>query len=108
VHTVAKHKKSASHLVFNVGLLVLVQVNLEEPGSVQPDPDPLAHDFGGVDEVVEDGVVHGDERARPGPLLLLLVALSGKRELFMNAFCVHLFRYALLTSWAWAESFAGR
>ncbi len=64
-----------AHLVFDVGLLVLVEVDLEEPGTVEPDADALAHDLGGVDEVVEDAVVHGHQGAAAGTLLLQLVGL---------------------------------
>ena len=64
--------------MFDVGLLVLVQMDLEEPGAVQLDPDPLADDLGGVDEVVEDGGVHGHEGAGAGPLLLQHVSLAGR------------------------------
>ena len=63
--------------MLDVGLLVLVQMDLEEPGAVEPDAHPLAHDLGGVDEVVEDGVVHGHQGAGDGPLLLQLVGLAG-------------------------------
>ena len=63
--------------MLDVGLLVLVQMDLEEPGAVQLDPDPLSDDLGGVDEVVEDGVVHGHQGAGDGPLLLQLVGLAG-------------------------------
>ena len=45
-------------LVLNVGLLCLVQMHLEQAGAVQLNPDPLPHDLGRVDQVVQDGVVH--------------------------------------------------
>ena len=54
-----------AYLVLNVGLLVFVEMNLEESGSVELDPDTLANDLGGVDEVIEDRVVNGDQGAGP-------------------------------------------
>ncbi len=59
--------------MFDVRLLVLVQVDLEESGTVEAEPDPLANDLCGIDEVIEDGAVHGDERAAARTLLFLLV-----------------------------------
>jgi hypothetical protein len=54
-----------AYLVLNVGLLVFVEMNLEESRSVELDPDTLANDLGGVDEVIEDRVVNGDQGAGP-------------------------------------------
>ena len=62
--------------MFNVRLLGLVEMDLEDSGSVEPHSDPLADNLGGVDEVVEDRVVYGEKGARPRPLLLQLVGLS--------------------------------
>ena len=59
-------KSLISHLVFNVGLLVLVQVDLEESGAVKTDPGALANDLGGVDQVIEDGVVNSNQGTGPG------------------------------------------
>ena len=62
--------------MFNVGLLVLVQVDLEESGAVKTDPGALANDLGGVDQVIEDGVVNSNQGTGHGSLLLKLVGLS--------------------------------
>ncbi len=64
--------------MFDVGLLVLVEMNLEESGSVKPDPDTLANDLSRVNKVVEDGVVNGNQCTGPTSLLLQLVGLSGR------------------------------
>ncbi len=64
--------------MLDVGLLVLVEVHLEQPGSVQSDPDPLANNLGRIDQVVQDGVVHGHQGAAAGALLLQLVGLVMK------------------------------
>ena len=45
--------QTATDLVLDVGLLVLVQVDLVEPRPVEPHALPLAHDLGGVD--LKDG-----------------------------------------------------
>jgi hypothetical protein len=56
--------------VFDVGLLVLVEMDFEEPGSVKPDPDTLANDLSRVNKVVEDGVVNGNQCTGPRKLLI--------------------------------------
>ena len=61
--------------MFNVGLLVLVEMHLKEPGAIELDPDPLAHNLRGIHKIIEDGIVHSDEGATPGPLLLQLICL---------------------------------
>lgn len=66
--------------MFDVGLLVLVKVNLEEPGAIELYPDPLAHNLGRVDEVIQDGIVHSHQGTGPGSLLLLLVAFPARQE----------------------------
>lgn len=68
----------SSYLVLNVRLLVLVQVDLEQPGTVQTNSGPLSHDLGGVDEVVKDSVVDRNQCPGDGPLLLQLVGLAGR------------------------------
>ena len=67
-----------SYLVFNVGLLILVQVDLEKSATVQSDADSLADDFGRVDQVVKDGVVDCGQRTTTGSLLLQLVRFPEK------------------------------
>ena len=64
-----------AHLVLDVGLLVFVEMNLEESGAVQPDPDALANDLGGVDQVVEDCVVNGNQGAGPGTKMFTLTKI---------------------------------
>jgi len=56
--------------VFDVGLLVLVEMDLEESGSVKPDPDTLANDLSRVNKVVEDGVVNGNQCTGPRKLFI--------------------------------------
>lgn len=51
------------YLMLNICLLVLVQVNLDEPTSIQPDPNSLAHDFSGIDQIFQYVVVHCSQRA---------------------------------------------
>merc|ERR1719378_514021 len=57
-------------LVFNIGLLGLVQMNLKETRSIKSDLDSLSNNLSWVDEV-------GQEGARSWPLLLQLVGLPG-------------------------------
>merc|ERR1719378_1091413 len=64
-------------LVFNIGLLGLVQMNLKETGSIKPDLDSLSNNLSWVDEVVQDAVMDGQEGAGSWPLLLQLVGLPG-------------------------------
>lgn len=47
-----------TYLMFNSGLLVLVEVDLDELGAVQLDPDALANNLCGEHEVLQDGVVY--------------------------------------------------
>jgi len=63
--------------VLNVGLLGLVQVDLEEASSVQADPDPLSNNLSWVDKIIQDSCMNGHQGAGPGALLLQLVCLPG-------------------------------
>ena len=82
--------------MFNVGLLVLVEMNLEETSSVETETNPLADNLGGVDEVIEDSTVNGHQSAASWALLLLLVhfpsglgqnpPLSDKDDMFTREF----------------------
>jgi len=65
---------SKAHFVFDGGLLVLVQVHLDQLGAVQLDADALAHDLGGEDQILKDGVVHSGQSPGAGTLLLEGVA----------------------------------
>ena len=68
-----KKRQLLAYLMFNVGLLILVQMNLEKAGSVKTESDPLADNLSRVHEVVKDSTVHGDQGTAAGSLLLLLV-----------------------------------
>merc|ERR1712183_575134 len=61
------HRGEGLCLVLDVGLLGLVQVDLEQTGAVQTDPNSLANNLGRVDEVIEDG----DRLLSPGAVHLL-------------------------------------
>merc|ERR1719219_536221 len=63
--------------MLNVGLLGLVQVDLEEARSIQTDSYSLPDNLRWVDQVVQDGVVYGHQSAGPRSLLLQLVGLPG-------------------------------
>ena len=64
--------------MFNGGLLALVQVNFEEPGTVQTDPGSLSDDFSWVNKIVQYGVVHGSQGPAHRSLLLQLVGLASR------------------------------
>ena len=51
-------------------------MDLEESSAIEPDSDPLADDLRRVNEVVENRVVHSQQRARPRAFLLQLVHFS--------------------------------
>jgi hypothetical protein len=57
--------KYRANLVFDVGLLVLVEMNLEEPGAIETDPGAFANNLGRVDEVIENGIVHSHQSTGP-------------------------------------------
>jgi len=61
----------SAHFVLHLGLLSLVQKHLRRPGSVQLNSHPLAHDFGGEDQVVENRRMNGCQSAVSGPFLFL-------------------------------------
>ncbi len=60
--------------VVDAATLLLVQDDLESLGAVLLGAETLADNLDGVDEVGQDGVVHGSEGARAGALLLEGVA----------------------------------
>ena len=62
-------------LVFDVGLLGLVQVDLEQAGTIQTDPDSLANNLSWVDKVIQDVVVDSLQSSGSWSLLLQLVCL---------------------------------
>lgn len=61
--------------MFDGGLLVLVQVHLDQLGAIQLDADALANDLGGEDQILKDGVVDGRQGA--GARALLLQGIAG-------------------------------
>ena len=61
----------------NTTTLLLVQDNLQGLAAILLGTDALADDLDGVDQVAEDGVVHGSESAGTGTLLLLVGARVG-------------------------------
>jgi hypothetical protein len=63
--------------VVDAAALLLVEDDLEGLVAVLLGAETLADDLDGVDEVGQDGVVHGREGARAGALLLLGVARAG-------------------------------
>ena len=74
-------------LVLDVGLLRLVQVDLDELGAVEFDARALANNLGRVDEIVERRLVHGRERAADRSLLL--VARAGLARRLRQYFPLH-------------------
>jgi len=52
-----------SHLVFNICLLGLVEMNLDQPCAVELDADSLADDFRRKAQVLEDRIVHRGQSA---------------------------------------------
>ena len=52
-----------AHFVLNCGLLVLVEVNLDEAASVQLDTDTLAHDLSREAQILQDVVVYHRQSA---------------------------------------------
>lgn len=69
-HTQGHPPSSPTHFVLDGGLLVLVQVHLDQLLAVELDTDALADDLRGEHQVLEDGVVHGGQGSGAGPLLL--------------------------------------
>ena len=57
---------NTAHLVLNVRLLVLVEVDLDEFRAVELHANPLANDLSWVAQVVKDGVVYGGQSAAVG------------------------------------------
>ena len=45
------------YLVFNVGLLGFVQVNLEQSGTIQTDSDPFTNYFSRINKIIQNSVV---------------------------------------------------
>ena len=64
------------YLVFNISLLVLIQMNLEKTGSIKTETDPLSYNFCRVHKIIKDSTVNGNEGTAAWSLLLLLVHFS--------------------------------
>lgn len=56
--------------MFNGGLLVLVQVHLNQLRAIQLDADALANDFSWEDQIFQDGIVDSGQSAGTWTLLL--------------------------------------
>lgn len=67
------------YLVLDGGLLVLVQMHLDETGSIEAYANSLAHNLCGEYQVLQDAVVHRGERAGVGALLLVALARLPRR-----------------------------
>merc|ERR1719203_2121203 len=72
------HSRVRFGLVFNVGLLVLVQMNLEQTGTVKTETNPLSDNFCRVNKVVEDSIVNSHQSTTARTLLLLPVHFPGR------------------------------
>lgn len=73
------HGREGVDFVLDGRLLVLVQMHLHQLAAVQLDADALANDLGRIDQILEDGVVDGGQRARTRTLLLQRVAGVARR-----------------------------
>lgn len=62
--------------MFDGGLLVLVQMDLDQLRTVQLDADALSDDLGREDQILEDGVVHGGQGTGTRTLLLVRVTTT--------------------------------
>lgn len=67
-------EESHTYFVFNGGLLVLVQVHLNQLRAVELDTDSLAHDFSGEDQILKNGIVHSGQSTGAWALLFQRVA----------------------------------
>lgn len=65
--------------MFDGGLLVLVQVHLNQLGAVELDTDTLANDFSREDEILQDGIVDSGQSAGAWTLLFQRIARLARR-----------------------------
>jgi len=63
------HLRVSIESVIHTTLLLLIEHNLQDLASILLGAQPLADDLDGVDEVGEDGVVHGSECSGTGAFL---------------------------------------
>ena len=103
------HRGKGFCLVLDVGLLGLVQMDLEQAGAVQSDPeitnnrwrqsywaticlpsilpDSLANNLGGVDKVIKDSSVHGLQSPGPGHNVIIIIRIGNfQQESFKKMF----------------------
>lgn len=65
--------------MFDGGLLVLVQMHLNQLGAVELDTDTLANDFSREDKILQDGIVDSGQSAGAWTLLFQRIArLAGR------------------------------
>lgn len=87
--------------MFNGGLLVLVQMNLDQLRAVQLDAHPLADDLSREDQILQNGIVHGSQGAGSWALLLVGVTttalglgqdttLANEHDMFAGEFLLQL------------------
>lgn len=62
--------------MFDGGLLVLVQVNLDQLRAVELDADTLANNFSGEHQIIEDGIVHGGQGTAAWALLFVRIGTA--------------------------------
>lgn len=63
--------RESFNLVLYVVLLCFIQMNLCEQTAIQFHVDPLAYSFAWENQVLQDCITHGFQRADPGTLLLV-------------------------------------
>lgn len=72
-------RRECVDFVFDRRLLVLVQMDLDQLGTVELDAHALADNLGGEDEILEDRIVDRGEGSGTGPLLLQGIAGVARR-----------------------------
>ena len=56
--------------------LLLVENDFQQPATIHASPRPLAYDFNGIDQIRQDGVMHGSQRTTAWPFLCLIRATT--------------------------------
>lgn len=74
------NRREAVQLVLERGGVLRVEEALDQAAAVSGNTRALASDLRGVDEVLEDRLVHGGERARVRTRLLVAVLAAGLAE----------------------------
>jgi len=70
------HSSKSVNTSFDICLILAVKVDLEDPAPINLASCPLAHNFGGVAEVLKDGILDGRQCARAGAGALGLLGAS--------------------------------